>query len=248
MTNLTDRSFWKAYWEKKNLIYPVSDKIKFATQLKKLTENINAKSFIEIGGFPGYYAIIAKKYLQIQEVELFDFYIDASLVQQLLQVNDVLENDIKLIEGDLFSHSFSRTYDIVFSAGFIEHFEDLEQVISYHWNLVSPGGGLLMTVPNFLGANGWAQFIWNRKNYHAHNLKAMHSNRIQRIAKKLGAIDFESGYTGRHFIHMDNYDELSSVGKKILGIYRHFFAIVNYRIGYQPIVAPSIYYMMRKPL
>src|SRR5689334_19999430 len=63
--------------------------------------------------------------------------------------------DGNVICEDLFQSSLrSETFDLVFSAGLIEHFDDPSTVIAEHLRLVRPGGRLVLIAPNLLGFHG----------------------------------------------------------------------------------------------
>lgn len=76
--------------------------------------------------------------------------------------------------ADFLRHDFHRTYDVVCSFGFIEHFTDWRSVLSQHAQLIAPGGTLLIETPNFSGP---AQRFFHRwldaENYARHNPDAM---------------------------------------------------------------------------
>ena len=86
-TNLTDRLFWKEYWQ--NYQYEkIPSKIPFKKFLPKLE---HADSFIEIGGFPGVYS--AFFYTKgCKNVSLLDFYIDEHIVRKFETINNIPEN------------------------------------------------------------------------------------------------------------------------------------------------------------
>lgn len=65
-----------------------------------------------------------------------------------------------VIEGDLFGANDipANHFDVVFSAGFIEHFPDTAGVLRHIIRYAVPGRGLVITeVPNFCGMNGKIQ-------------------------------------------------------------------------------------------
>ena len=74
---------------------------------------------------------------------------------------------------DFFNFSTDRKYDIVFSLGFIEHFNNTRDVILRHVDLLASSGLLLIVLPNLLGLNGWIQRRFDKENYDVHNLKSM---------------------------------------------------------------------------
>ena len=53
---------------------------------------------------------------------------------------------------DFFKLEAGKTYDIVCSFGFIEHFVNYDEVLRRHLSFISPGGMLIMTTPNFRGS------------------------------------------------------------------------------------------------
>jgi trans-aconitate methyltransferase len=95
------------------------------------------------------------------------------IVRNFEKINGLPENAIQCIHTDFFSFTPERRYDIVFSSGFIEHFEDTGDVIKRHVDLLSDDGQLLILIPNFLGLNGMIQRRLDRENLEAHNLKSM---------------------------------------------------------------------------
>jgi SAM-dependent methyltransferase len=76
--------------------------------------------------------------------------------------------------------------DLVLSLGFIEHFDDLEEVFAGHVSFVAPGGRLVLGIPNFSGLNRLLQ-QWSDPAYLAlHNLRAMDATLWQRLAAEHG--------------------------------------------------------------
>ena len=70
-----------------------------------------------------------------------------------------------LIEGDVFDATLlpAGSFDVVYSGGFVEHFTDAARVMHRLADLVSPGGVVITTVPNFRGLNGFLQRIVDRE-------------------------------------------------------------------------------------
>jgi SAM-dependent methyltransferase len=56
-----------------------------------------------------------------------------------------------LIHADFFKYKPERGYDLVFSSGFVEHFEDHELVVRRHAEFAKPGGIVVIMVPNLRG-------------------------------------------------------------------------------------------------
>ena len=95
---------------------------------------------------------------------------------------------------DFFNFSTDRKYDIVFSLGFIEHFNNTRDVILRHVDLLASGGLLLIVLPNLLGLNGWIQRRFDKENYDAHNLKSMEIDRLKKIMATFSLKDLRVEY------------------------------------------------------
>lgn len=86
---------------------------------------------------------------------------------------------------DIFQTTLAKeTFDVVISAGFIEHFDDPTEVIDAHINLVKPGGVVLIVIPNYGGIYGRVQHFFNQDNLHIHNLNMMNTEALKRMALK----------------------------------------------------------------
>jgi len=214
--NLTDRAFWKAFWEsRKNLIFYLKPDYVFGDILGKLIDEKNIKSAIELGGFPGYYSVYLKKYKQL-DTTLFDYYIHPGLIKQLLEKNGLKEGDINIIESDLFNYQPEKLYDMVLSFGLIEHFSDTSAIIKTHLQFLKPGGVLFITLPNFTGVNGWVQRNFDKENYDKHYIDCMNPALLAEVAKQLGLKQVESYYHGRFTVWLENKSEQSSIAKAVV--------------------------------
>jgi len=214
--NLTDRGFWKAFWEsRKNLIFQLKPDYVFGDILAKLIAENGIKNAIELGGFPGYYSIYLKKYQDL-DTTLFDYYVHDGLVKELLAVNGLQDGDISIIEADLFSYKPEKLYDMVLSFGLIEHFSDTASIIETHLQFLKPGGVLFITLPNFTGVNGWVQRKFDIENYNKHYIDCMNPRFLADTCKKLGLKNVESYYHGKFTVWLENKSEQSSFAKGIV--------------------------------
>ncbi len=98
-------------------------------------------------------------------------------------------------QADFFTYEPSG-YDLVVSLGFIEHFEELEEVFARHVAFVAPGGRLLLGVPNFLGLNGVLQRHSDPSYLALHNLRAMDPAELRRLGERNGLGVFDQRYLG----------------------------------------------------
>jgi len=214
--NLTDRSFWKAFWEsKKDLIFYIKPDYVFGDILAKLIKENGIKSAVELGGFPGYYSIYLKKYEHL-DTTLFDYYVHEGLVKQLLAKNGLQDGDIKIIEADLFNYTPAEKYDMVLSFGLIEHFSDTKAIINTHLQFLKPGGTLFITLPNFTSVNGWVQRKFDLDNYNKHYIDCMNPAFLAESCKQLGLKNIESYYHGKYTVWLENRDQKSGIVKALV--------------------------------
>jgi SAM-dependent methyltransferase len=211
--NLTDRSFWKSFWESRiGLIFNIKKDYIFGDILAKLIAEKGAKTAIELGGFPGYYAIYLKKYEDI-DTTLLDYFIHQGLVNELLAKNGLKEDDIKIIEADLFTYEPTVQSDMVLSFGLIEHFSDTKHIIERHLPFLKPGGTLFITLPNFKGINGWVQRKFDLENYNKHYIESMNPPLLADYCRELGLKEVESYYHGRFSMWLENKSTQSAFAK-----------------------------------
>jgi len=194
---LTDRAHWANYWS--NYKY---EKIPSKTIYDTYIPTLKGNSFIEIGGFPGINAAYFYKNF-CQDVTLLDFYVDKSIVCKFEQINSIPPGSIKCIESDFFLFEGERKYDIVFSMGFIEHFENTKDVIERHIRLLSENGSLLIILPNLRGLNGCIQWLFDRKNLRSHNLESMKMDVLKEILNTSGLHSWKVEYTRKPMVWLE---------------------------------------------
>lgn len=189
---LTTRQFWLDYWRNVRS-QPVPRQVFFSSLLDRFPPA--PARFLEIGGFPGTYSAYFRKYLGY-EVSLLDFVIAPEVVAEVERVNGLAPETIRCIEGNLLERSPSPDFDVVFSAGFLEHFRETETLFSRHCDYLAPGGTLFISMPNFRGVSGWVQMCLDPANYAAHNLECMEPALLRSLAEKAGLENVRVEYHG----------------------------------------------------
>lgn len=143
----------KAYWEKKAkhtklpclIDSEYLSRKKFDEYCNKLLKSNNYNSIIEIGCFPGRWLIYFNRAFH------FDIYgIDYSNI-----LCDISRKNLEMckIKGkifcqDLFDHKIEEKFDIVFSAGFVEHYDNIKYPLQKCYDLLKTKGLLITMVPN----------------------------------------------------------------------------------------------------
>lgn len=133
----------------------------------------NVGSVFEIGCFPGRYLnIFGRKGYLLNGIDMTPRVKD-DLPDYLRKKN----YDVGSFAcGDFMQFDESQKFDTVVSFGFIEHFENWDQVISKHIKLVKKGGYIVITVPNFSGKIQWLlHTIYDKNNLKRHNVKSMNT-------------------------------------------------------------------------
>lgn len=208
--NLTDREFWLKYWEnKKNLVIEVLENYILSTYLKKFKAKSSIRTSIELGGFPGYYSIYLKRWLNV-DATLLDYVIHPDILESVLVKNHLSSQDIILIETDLFDFEPEEKYDLVMSVGVIEHFDDTKEIIDIHTKFMSDTGVLFINIPNFTGFNGWLQKVFDPEIYSKHNISCMNIDFLKGICEDLKLKDVKVEYYGGFMMWLENLETKST--------------------------------------
>ena len=84
---------------------------------------------------------------------------------------------------DLHQSTFpEQSFDVVYSLGVVEHFQDPKPAIERHMVMAKPGGVVLITVPNYGGLYGRIQRYFDPENLGIHNLDIMTRAELLRLA------------------------------------------------------------------
>ncbi|MCO4292935.1 class I SAM-dependent methyltransferase [Solitalea sp. MAHUQ-68] len=205
--SLTDQEFWSKYWESKtDILHEINSNYVFSALFRKVCAENKITTSIELGGFPGYFSLFLTKYLK-RKCTLLDFFILPKIIHELEEFNNVPTGSIRFIEGDLFEATEREKFDLVFSCGLIEHFQDTKDIIRRHIDFLDKDGTLLLTLPNFRGVNGWWQRKFDKENYDKHNINSMDPELLRSIFKELGVEVSEYGYLGKFSIWLENKKE-----------------------------------------
>lgn len=161
--NLSEKDFWEKEWqhERDYTTFPFRKVVERYLPKKPLT-------YFEVGCAPGtIMAFFSKVYgYHVSGID----YCDPTVTKQYLQELDVA---FEMTHGDFTAYHSDRTYDVVASWGFVEHFHNFEEIIKKHKELVRPGGYLIIELPSLKYANYWIYRLFNPELLKIHNLRAM---------------------------------------------------------------------------
>ncbi len=118
-----------------------------------------------------------------------------------------------------------NAYDVAFSFGVVEHFEDTASAVRAIGRLVRPGGMVVTFVPNFAAMMGVLQRMMNRQVYERH--VPLDADRLAAAHERAGLIVEERGYTPLLNLDVVNHGRRGLAGR----VLQVGFAIGN-RAGY----------------
>lgn len=195
---LTTKTYWEQYYKHshanaKHIVKVCSYYDKFWSNF--FDGNCKDKTLIEIGGFPGrYLAYLSHTYNVIPTC--LDYNSNQSQIEETFKVMKIKKYDI--IQADFTTYEPTQEYDFVISNGFIEHFDDFNNILDQHVKYLKPGGKMLVMIPNKRYLRKWYGLICDNKNLKAHNLKSMSirvfKNFAQRNNLKIDTLQYYGGF------------------------------------------------------
>ncbi|WP_341226537.1 class I SAM-dependent methyltransferase [uncultured Arcticibacterium sp.] len=228
--SLTSREFWLNYWEsKKNLVFPVPQNLILSDFLREICNKRNIKNSLELGGFPGHYSVYLQKYLDV-DATLLDYVIHPKIFTELLAANQLNEKGVHIIEADLFNIKNKEKYDLVFSNGLIEHFENTQEIVNIHASFLKEKGTLFISIPNFKGLNGWMQKKFDKDNFEKHYIACMDLDVLKKATEEAGLKNVKTFYNGKFMIWLENLSTKSTcfkfLFKTVWFIFKAIFTII----------------------
>ena len=233
----TQQEYWEKYYSAQKPDVKRINKIvgEYDLYWQKLIDSCDHKpeSIIEIGAYPGrYLAYLSKKY-SLKPTAL-DYNSDTSKIEECFASFGI--EDFELIQADFLNHTTNQKYDIVISNGFVEHFEDFNTVMDLHCKYLSPGGTMLIMIPNKRFLRKYYSYLVDLDNLKIHNLKVMNLEIFRSFAARNSLnIEFLNYYGGFNF---NVHQKLNFFQKLIHRSFRFTFKKIN------PFLAknPSPYY------
>lgn len=153
---------------------------------------------LEVGSAPGYHLIHLRDAFGFEPYGVEYSPKGAALNRKLFQLHGISSDNV--IQGDFFSSQFQSKYeahfDVVVSHGFIEHFADVESVVSQHLNVLAPGGRLVVTIPNLRGINYFFTWVFRKDLIPLHNLSIMHRDEFCKLFSRHDVVPLLCDYFG----------------------------------------------------
>lgn len=221
MDRLTDAEYWESIhaplseapsssgWFKthlKKLLGPVvlqymdsySDYLFWDVVLPRFLQPRNGAKALEVGSAPGYNLIRLRNAFGFEPFGVEYSSQGAELNRKLFEGIGISAANV--VQADFLSAPFQEAnkgmFDLVLSVGFIEHFSDVEEVVAKHLNVLSPGGRLVVTIPNLRGVNYLLSWLFKKDVIPLHNLSIMRKQTFCAIFDRLGVTPLMCGYYG----------------------------------------------------
>lgn len=180
MKKLTNKDFWES---RKNFKLNFNNyKPSFGYILKKILDYDTNKTFLEIGCVPGKNMIYFTREFGYQPVGI-DYTDQIDKVGSTLKSHGI--EKFKLYKKDFFHFDESNKYDVVFSDGFVEHFDDVETIFKKHIKLLANNGTLIISLPNMRYIQYFIRKLFGVKEFSSiHNLEVMNLDIWCNLAKQ----------------------------------------------------------------
>jgi SAM-dependent methyltransferase len=213
-TNLASKEYWDAGYEDFKF-FSMPKNYPICKMIYKHFEPTDKKDIFEIGCFPGRFVYhFGKLGYEINGIDQTPF------LQEM--INWFKKENFKtgyFDGGDLLTMNTDKKYDVVFSSGFIEHFDRFEDIIKIHADLTKTGGYVYITAPNFAGSiQKFLHKHLDRESFDKHNLLAMDVKKWEKVLKEENFEIVESGYFGGFdfWISSKNKNVFKKIISKIL--------------------------------
>ena len=152
-------------------------------------------SFLEIGCAPGKMLAWVGAKLGAK-VSGLDYSVPG--IRNAHKLFETLSIPVDLRCENVFETTFAPgTFDYVYSAGVIEHFDDPREIVARHVSLLKPGGLAIITVPNYGGLYGAIQRSIDPADLAIHNLGIMTPSALRELAPKTGVANAKAYSAGR---------------------------------------------------
>jgi SAM-dependent methyltransferase len=154
---LTGPAHWDEYWERtaELPIEMAKGEQSGSTAILDILDRFIAArtplSVLELGGAPGGYTAYLWRRFGHDVCVMDNSPAGVALTRENFRLLGVPG---EVLQRDLFSEtSPAPRFDVVYSLGLIEHFEDTESVVRAHFAYLKPGGRLIIGCPNLRGVN-----------------------------------------------------------------------------------------------
>lgn len=213
MNNLASNDYWNNYYSTiEPHVLPKSHVIRSWINQHIPPVNRGDKTCIEIGCYPGrYLTLFGDLGYELSGIDLATKLCD---LPAWFSKNGY--NIGEFCNEDFIQFNPLKTFDVVSSFGFIEHFTTWRDVLIKQCDLVKEDGFLIVEVPNFIGLfQNWFHSNFDEENYNRHVISSMDIEKWTEIVKSKNFDIVYKGYFGSFGFWTESEPE-SSLDKLLL--------------------------------
>uniref|UniRef100_A0A831U6P4 FkbM family methyltransferase n=1 Tax=Geobacter metallireducens TaxID=28232 RepID=A0A831U6P4_GEOME len=245
---LTDKQYWSSKHSSSFSPWPVKGML-FSSILEKYLPTNESYTCAEIGAYPGAnlcYLAHRFKY-KPAAIEFSDY---ADNIKSLFEFNGITSYEI--INKDFFEVS-DKQYDVVTSFGFIEHFDNYANAIKKHFDLLKPGGYLVLSVPRFDGFQGALfELAFDSTTFNemiaAHNLEITDINKLKHTVSQFTDSILYCDYANDGIVYYDwNHPQLRDDRRWLIYFINKISGILGESLPADQFFSPHILLIARKP-
>jgi 2-polyprenyl-3-methyl-5-hydroxy-6-metoxy-1,4-benzoquinol methylase len=223
MKQLTTKQYWESGYQRRNAITPINIngyKNYCDKQIFHILEStdLSGKNILEVGGGgSGWIVFLAHRYPDSMFTVIDYSEEGCSLVDDYARQHNL--DNIKTICTDAFTPGdYKGRFDIVYSHGVVEHFNNLSNALSALSEFLVDNGKMVTFIPNMAGILGLLTKLFNKDVYDIHVPHDKYSFKQGHIEAGLNIID-------SNYICSNNFGVLSSCFNSNEGwgwnIYKH---------------------------
>lgn len=193
----TDLAHWESAWAARpRMTFPSGIDIGTRNVLRLLRRYLRpGMRYVEIGCAPGKILAWVARELDTSVCGI-DYSPTGAATARWLCSGLGVQADIRC-EDAMNSTFEGGAFDLAFSCGLIEHFDDPAPMVAAHVRLLAPGGTALIAVPNYSGIYRQLQSWCDPHNLAIHNLGIMNEQAMRALAPTRGDLHTKSYRFGR---------------------------------------------------
>ncbi len=224
MLSVASKQYWVKHWQQSGFeIAPLHHPIRVWIE-SEVPEATHNQSCFEIGCYPGkFLAIFGDKGYQLNGIDLYKNTKD--LLPLWLNKNKYSIG--KFIEDDFLKYKNINHFDYVCSFGFIEHFQNLDNVIKKHVDITKQNGTIMVDVPNLKSPIYHLLYrIFEPETISNHNLSTLNLDKIKKSFIEHHCYIKTATYSGYfYFRFVTKTNKLSQKIEKIINFFRPIFEL-----------------------
>ena len=195
-----NQQHWDENYQETEFNFPDENDFLRLSLLKYIPKS-NTGTAIEIGCFPGgYLSVLGDLGYEINGIDL------TPKTEYLLDIFKNKGYKTGFIKNENFlTFQTSQKFQAVVSFGFIEHFDNYQEVILKQASLVEDGGYIFISTPNYKGVIQYLfHFLFDTPGLRRHNISSMNPKNWASLLAKNGFEVIFAGYGGGANFWMEN--------------------------------------------